>query len=132
MKPDIPLLVTAALLLPALAACAPAEPRVAAVRQPPVAVANSPPPIVTAPYSPGVPVLRSAPPLIVQLPPGARIVRPPQERRPAQAYVSDADYPASALANREQGRVRVTLDVGPDGRVHGCTVMRSSGSPALD
>ncbi len=136
--PIPPMLRVAALLLPGLAACAHAqpgvaEPQAAVIRQPPVAVTNSPPPrIVTVPYAPGVPVLRSAPPLIVQPPPGARIVRAPQERRPAQAYVSDGDYPASALANREQGKVRVALDVGPDGRVHGCLVTRSSGSRALD
>jgi protein TonB len=38
----------------------------------------------------------------------------------------------SALANREAGRVEFRLDVGPSGRVHGCTITRSSGSSALD
>ena len=128
----------AALMMPALAACAPAgpqaaQPAAAATRQRGIAVSHSPPPpIVTVPVSPGVPVFRPAPPYAAPPPPATRIVRAPQERRPAQAYVSAGDYPASALANREAGRVRVTLDVGPNGRVHGCMVTRSSGSRALD
>ncbi|MET1112594.1 MAG: energy transducer TonB [Allosphingosinicella sp.] len=45
---------------------------------------------------------------------------------------SDQDYPASAVAAREQGEVAFTLDVGANGRVTACTVTRSSGSTALD
>jgi protein TonB len=48
------------------------------------------------------------------------------------SLIVNADYPASARAAREQGLVEFTLDVGPNGRVTGCTVTRSSGSPALD
>ncbi|HYG46815.1 MAG TPA: energy transducer TonB [Allosphingosinicella sp.] len=44
----------------------------------------------------------------------------------------DEDYPAAALAAREQGEVGFRLDVGPDGRVASCAVTRSSGSAALD
>ena len=45
---------------------------------------------------------------------------------------SDEDYPAAALAAREQGSSSFTLDVGANGRVAGCTITRSSGSAALD
>jgi TonB family protein len=45
---------------------------------------------------------------------------------------SDEDYPASALAARESGRVEFVLQVGVTGRVEGCMVTRSSGSSALD
>jgi protein TonB len=45
---------------------------------------------------------------------------------------SDQDYPAAALAAREQGDVGFALDVGADGRVTACAVTRSSGSSALD
>jgi len=61
-----------------------------------------------------------------------------QAARPARAKAnltglfSDKDYPAAALAAREQGDVAFALDVGPDGRVSGCTVTRSSGSTSLD
>src|SRR5688572_13569178 len=45
---------------------------------------------------------------------------------------SDQDYPAAAVAAREQGDVGFSLDVGPNGRVTACTITRSSGSTALD
>jgi len=45
---------------------------------------------------------------------------------------SDQDYPATALAAREQGMVGFALDVGANGRVSGCTITQSSGSTALD
>ena len=133
MTPPSLLLLIAALLLPPLGACAQAQPDVA-IAQPGVMKANSPPPIIAVPSSPSAPVriLHPTPPTAAPAPPAARIVRAPQERRPAQAYISAADYPASALANREAGRVRVTLDLGPDGRAHGCAVTRSGGSSALD
>ena len=100
---------------------------VAAQWTPPVAVTNSPaPPAVVVP-APSFP--RAAP----MPPPGAaKVVRAPQPRQELRALVSADDYPASALAKREQGRVGFTLDVGANGRVTGCTVTRSSGSSALD
>jgi periplasmic protein TonB len=45
---------------------------------------------------------------------------------------SDQDYPAAALRAGQQGAVGFALDVGPDGRVSGCTITRSSGSSELD
>ena len=60
------------------------------------------------------------------------VVHGPQARQPLPELISADDYPASALAQREQGRVAFTLDVRPDGRVQGCTITRSSGSAALD
>jgi protein TonB len=42
------------------------------------------------------------------------------------------DYPAAARAAREQGLVEFRLDVGPNGRVTGCTITQSSGSAVLD
>src|SRR5215213_7934117 len=74
------------------------------VSQPPIAVSNSPPAIVAIPSDPGIPrfvVIEQPPP-----PPlSARIVRAPQPRRAAQDYVTPEDYPASARAQRAQGRV---------------------------
>jgi TonB family protein len=48
------------------------------------------------------------------------------------ALVSPDDYPASAVANHEQGQVRFLLSVAVDGRVTDCTILQSSGSAALD
>jgi periplasmic protein TonB len=52
--------------------------------------------------------------------------------RPLQSLISIDDYPASALANRDEGRTSFRLTVGPDGRVTGCVILGSSGSTALD
>jgi TonB family protein len=49
-----------------------------------------------------------------------------------ERLVGREDYPASALRAGEDGDVRVTLDVGPNGRATQCTVNASSGSAALD
>ena len=49
-----------------------------------------------------------------------------------QGLISGDDYPADAQRNDEQGSVRVTLAIGTDGRVTGCSVVGSSGSRSLD
>jgi periplasmic protein TonB len=107
------------------------------VWQPPIARTNSPPPpIISVPSYPGAPVYvpelaRPYPPPGPP-PPAPNIVRPPQPRQPAQNYVTPDDYPASALAQRAQGRVKVRLTVGVNGRVVGCAITRSSGFSILD
>ncbi|HEX8533456.1 MAG TPA: energy transducer TonB [Allosphingosinicella sp.] len=47
-------------------------------------------------------------------------------------YLSDADYPAEAIRNQEQGTVGFLLQVGSDGRPTGCSITSSSGSSSLD
>jgi periplasmic protein TonB len=59
----------------------------------------------------------------------------PRAARPLTApgrWVSDADYPTSALRRGERGVTGFQVTVGPDGRVRDCTVTRSSGSAELD
>ena len=51
---------------------------------------------------------------------------------PLVTLLSDADYPAEAIAKREEGRVRFRLSVDAEGRVDGCSILSSSGSAALD
>jgi TonB family protein len=48
------------------------------------------------------------------------------------SYISDADYPAEAIRNEEQGTVSFRLHITPDGRVGRCEVVESSGSASLD
>ena len=48
------------------------------------------------------------------------------------SYISDSDYPPSALRNNEEGVTDFRLTIGPDGRVTNCTITSSSGSRALD
>lgn len=52
--------------------------------------------------------------------------------RPLQSLLQPDDYPAAALAARQEGRTAYRLAIGPDGRVTGCVVLVSSGSAALD
>ena len=105
-------------------------------QSPPVAVTNStPPPIVAVPSNMAPPLYAipgpAAPPG-PPTPPLATIVRQPQARTPLRQLIKAEDYPASALAQRKEGRVAFLLDVGPDGRVYGCMIGHSSGSAALD
>ena len=65
-------------------------------------------------------------------PPAARKVEPARARANLASYVSDEDYPGTAVRNEEQGTTRFRLGVGPDGKVTECTVTGSSGSSALD
>ena len=61
-----------------------------------------------------------------------RIVAPAVPRGDLATVITFADYPQSALRAREQGVVGVILDVGVDGRVPSCIVVRPSGSDALN
>jgi len=64
--------------------------------------------------------------------PPARKIESARARANLASYVSDSDYPSSAIRDEEQGTTRFRLAVGADGRVTDCTVTRSSGSSALD
>ena len=104
------------------------------VAPPPIVRTNvPPPPMVTIPRPPPMP-----PPITVVPPPPAPPPAPPRTVEPARAranlgsYVSDSDYPASALRNEEQGTTGFRLTVGPNGRVTDCQITSSSGSSALD
>jgi periplasmic protein TonB len=61
---------------------------------------------------------------------------PAVERARARAnlpsYISVDDYPASAVQSGAEGTVRFSLDVDPTGRVSGCRITGTSGTPALD
>lgn len=87
----------------------------------PTATFPDPGPIVLPPRKPDI-----------AEPPKARKVEPARARANLASYVSDEDYPTSAVRNEEQGTTRFRLGVSADGRVTECTVTRSSGSSALD
>ncbi len=115
---------------------------------PPETVITHVPPVIKTPAEPDLVVLKPLPPVqeIVIEPPREVIVPkaepavapPPKKVAPARAkanlasYVSDADYPSSAIRNEEAGTTRFRLVVGTDGKVTQCTVTGSSGSSALD
>jgi len=88
--------------------------------------------ITTAPavvYAPTAGVAAPAAPSPAEI---GTMVEPARARANLASYVSHDDYPASALAAGEQGRVGFRLAVGADGRVAACEILRSSGSTALD
>jgi protein TonB len=87
-------------------------------------VINAPPPVITPQAAPAPPP--PAPP------PPPRTVEPARARANLSSYVSNDDYPPSALRANEEGTTGFRLTVGPDGRVTACTVTSSSGSSALD
>lgn len=97
---------------------------------PPVEVEWKPlPPVTQVIPEPGPVVLpRIDPPVRTE----PRKVEPARARANLASYVSDEDYPNSAVRNEEQGTTRFRLAVGADGRVAECTVTGSSGSSALD
>jgi protein TonB len=64
--------------------------------------------------------------------PEPRKVEPARAKANLGSYVSDADYPGTAVRAEEQGTTRFRLGVGADGRVTQCTVTQSSGSSSLD
>ncbi len=125
------MMTTTLLLLLAFAAAASPEGQDQA--QGGMTVQNSPPPrIIAVPSTPSPPGRAVPAPPPGPPPPLPAIAEPPRAKTPLQALISVNDYPMSALANREAGRVEFRLDVGPSGRVHGCAITRSSGSTALD
>ena len=109
---------------------------------PPPPPITSPPPLVNVPVRPSPvviqPPVQVQPPPQITTPPPPPPPPPPQRVEPARArsnlgsYFSDADYPAAAQRNEEQGTTAVALTVGPDGRVTDCRVTSSSGSATLD
>jgi periplasmic protein TonB len=105
-----------------------AAPAAGAQEPPPPAPVVVPPPVSTPPpvEQPG----RTRGPSRGATPAALRINARPTA--PLQSLINIADYPPSALQEREQGRPGFRLTVGPDGRVTGCVVLVSSGSPALD
>ena len=87
------------------------------VAPPPIVRTNTaPPPMVVTPVAPP-PQITVAPPPPPPPPPPVRRVEPAKARANLASYVSNDDYPASALRNEEQGTTGFRLDVGPDGRV---------------
>lgn len=116
---------------------------------PPKTVITHTPPLVKMPPQPVFVALQPPPPLqqvviydppevpaprveIAPPPEPTRTVKPARARANLASYVSDEDYPNSAVRNEEQGTTRFRLGVGPDGRVSECSVIGSSGSSALD
>jgi protein TonB len=99
------------------------------VVQSPVVATPNPPPFVPTPVARPAPPAPPAPP---PPPPPVRRVEPKSAVGNLQGLISSDDYPPSALDREEQGTVGVSLSIGTNGRVSGCSVTSSSGSSTLD
>jgi protein TonB len=108
------------------------------VTPPPLVQVNTPPPptiqtVVAPPPTVYVPPVVAAPPA----PPAP--VPPPRKVQSAQSAKGDLrtlftgdDYPPAASAAGAEGTAQATLTIGPDGRVTGCNITRSTGNSSLD
>jgi protein TonB len=126
----------------------PVKPIEKAVTPPPQSVVTHVPPIVETPVRPVfseykplpaveltvIPPVRDivAPKIDPPAPPEVKTVKPARAKANLASYVSDDDYPSSAIRNEEQGTTRFRLGVGSNGQVTECSVIGSSGSSALD
>jgi protein TonB len=97
---------------------------------PPLVRMEAPPPpiaVVTTPYIPPVAVAPPAPPL-----PPRKAVSASPARGDVRTAFSNDDYPAAAIAANAEGTAQAQLTIGPDGRVTGCNLIKSTGNGALD
>ncbi|MEY4238142.1 MAG: hypothetical protein RL339_743 [Pseudomonadota bacterium] len=94
----------------------------------------SPPPVQTVvtppPAAPVVPII--APPAPVAPPPPRVQPKQPTPKGNPANWATTNDYPTRALREEREGTTSFRVSVGPDGRVTGCSVTSSSGSPDLD
>jgi protein TonB len=103
---------------------------------PPLVRMNTTPPPIQVVESPVIPQV--APPVMAPPapPPPPAPVHKVQSASSAKGDLrtlfSTDDYPASAASAGAEGTVQASLSIGPDGRVVGCNITRSSGNSALD
>lgn len=101
---------------------------------PKINVNVAPPPVQTVvtppPAAPVVPII--APPAPVAPPPPRVQPKQPTPKGNPANWATTNDYPTRALREEREGTTGFRVTVGPDGRVTGCSVTSSSGSPDLD
>src|SRR5262249_26575225 len=74
-----------------------------------------------------------APPPPVQPPPQPRKTQSAQPARgDVRSVFSNDDYPPAAISAGAHGTAQARLTIGPDGRVTGCDLIRSTGNGSLD
>ena len=84
-------------------------------------------PILTPPRPLGPEIAIEPPP-----PPLPPTIQSARAKGDVRALIHSEDYPDLARRNGDMGSVRAQLAIAADGRVAGCTIVASSGSPALD
>ena len=101
---------------------------------PPLNISVAPPPIQTQPnIPPPMPPAVIVPPPAPAAPPPPRFTpKSPTPKGNPGSWQSADDYPPRALREEREGVTGFSVTVGTDGRVSGCSVTSSSGSPDLD
>jgi protein TonB len=108
---------------------------------PPLVTTNNPVvnPIVAPPPTPQPVFTPPAPPAPTPAPPPPPPPPPPapppvklSPRGNPSAWMSDDDYPPSAIRDEAAGTAGYRLEVNEQGRVSGCTITQSTGNSALD
>jgi protein TonB len=99
---------------------------------------NTPPPptiqtvVSPAPPPPYIPPVVAAPPAPPPPPPPRKVQSATSAKGDLRTLFSADDYPAAAQAAGAEGTAQAELTIGPDGRVIGCNLTRSTGNSALD
>ncbi|HEX5238574.1 MAG TPA: TonB family protein [Sphingomicrobium sp.] len=104
---------------------------------PPLVQTNiAPPPtiqtVVAPPTPPVVQPTIVAPPPPPPPPPPHKAVSAQSAKGDVRTLFSPDDYPAAAQAANATGTAVAQLTIGPDGRVTGCNLVRSTGNSSLD
>lgn len=106
---------------------------------PPLVRVNTPPPPTIQTVESPAPPPPQLPPVVAAPPAPPAPVPPPRKVQSAQSAKGDLrtlfsadDYPAAAQAAGAEGTAQAQLTIGPDGRVVGCNLTRSTGNSALD
>jgi len=105
------------------------------VTPPPLVRVNTTPPpiaVVEAPTPPPIPPVVAAPPPPAPPPPPHKTVSAQSAKGDLRTLFSADDYPAAAQAAGAEGTAQAQLTIGPDGRVVGCNLIRSTGNSSLD
>jgi len=105
------------------------------ITPPPLVQTQAPPPpitTVTAPPPPQIPPVVMAPPAPPPPPPPRKVESAQSAKGDLRTLFSADDYPAAAQSAGAEGTAQAELTIGPDGRVVGCNLVRSTGNGALD
>ena len=98
-----------------------------------VRVTTTPPPIqVVEAMPPPIPPVVTPPPAPPPPPPPRKVQSAQSAKGDLRTLFSADDYPASAQSAGAEGTAQATLTIGPDGRVVGCNLSRSTGNSSLD
>jgi periplasmic protein TonB len=98
-----------------------------------VRVNTTPPPIqVVEAMPPPIPPVVTPPPAPPPPPPPRKVQSAQSAKGDLRTLFSADDYPASAQSAGAEGTAQATLTIGPDGRVVGCNLSRSTGNSSLD